>query len=194
MVDKIADSRSKKVVFIANCILNANNKVYGFARYPGMFEGVIEQIQKYNLGIIQMPCPEALHVGNQRWWTAKNMYDNVGYRRFSREIAAQMVDYMVNYQKVGFEVTAILTCDGSPTCGINKSSYYENAGGKPEMPIRSLKNEPGVFMEELVAEMNERLDVIPPIYGLEMDNLELSNEEILKDFIEYMDNKEMGGE
>ena len=73
------DARSKKIVFVANCLLNANNKVLEAARYKGMFSEVINIIDKLGFGIIQMPCPETLYMGNQRWYNSRNLYDNVGY-------------------------------------------------------------------------------------------------------------------
>ena len=186
MKSHIEDSRSKKIVFVANCILNANNKVLELARYPGMFFEVLETLNNYGLGIIQMPCPEALYMGNQRWWTSRNLYDNVGYRRICRKLSEQMVDYMVNYQKVGYEVVALLTCDGSPSCGINISSYCENWGGRPKEIPRELVNKPGVFMEELILEAETRQIELPAIFGLAMDNRDVSNEKILMDFNNFM--------
>ncbi|GAB1476333.1 DUF523 domain-containing protein [Bacillota bacterium] len=185
----IDDSRSKRVVFVANCILNANNKVLEFARYPGMFFEVLETINNYGLGIIQMPCPEVLYMGNQRWWNSRNLYDNVGYRRICREIAKQMIDYMENYKKVNYDVVALLTCDGSPSCGITISSYCEEWGGRPKEIPRKLVEKPGIFMEELMSESKERQVELPPIFGLAMDNRDIPNEKILEDFNKFMQEK-----
>ena len=128
MTQRNMDERSKKIVFVSNCILNANNKVAEFARYPGMFTQVVEILDKYGAGLIQMPCPEVLHIGNQRWWHDRNLYNNAGYRRFCRKLAEQMADYMENYAIAGYDILAILVCDGSPTCGLTVSSHYENGG------------------------------------------------------------------
>ena len=91
MTQRNMDERSKKIVFVSNCILNANNKVAEFARYPGMFTQVVEILDKYGAGLIQMPCPEVLHIGNQRWWHDRNLYNNAGYRRFCRKLAEQTI-------------------------------------------------------------------------------------------------------
>ena len=45
MTQRNMDERSKKIVFVSNCILNANNKVAEFARYPGMFTQVVEILE-----------------------------------------------------------------------------------------------------------------------------------------------------
>ncbi len=180
------DARSKRIVLVANCLLNANNKVLEFARYPGMFKEVVDILAKYDLGILQMPCPETLHMGNQRWWNSRNLYDNTGYRHLCRTLAGQMADYMENYKRVGYEVTAILTCDGSPSCGITKSSYCEDWGGRPKEVDRVLIDQPGIYMEELQAEILSRGLEMPTVYGLMMDDRSKTNQEILIEFDDFI--------
>ncbi|TWH47918.1 CD3072 family TudS-related putative desulfidase [Sporomusa sp. KB1] len=183
------DARGKKIIFVANCLLNANNKVREFARYPGMFSEIVRLLDDFSIGVIQMPCPETLYMGNQRWWHSRNLYDNVGYRRFCRQLAGQMADYLQNYQNVNYEVVAVLTCDGSPSCGSSLSSYCEDWGGRPKEVPRTLVNKPGIFIEELTAEVADRRLTLPFIYGLAMDDRERSNEQIIKEFREFIDSK-----
>ncbi len=183
------DVRSKRIMFVANCLLNANNKVFEIARYQGMFSEVIRILDRYGIGMIQLPCPETLYYGNQRWHASRNLYDNAGYRRFCREISSPMVDYMENYARVGYEVVGILTCDGSPSCGITKSSYCEDWGGRPKAVPRSLVSQPGIYMEELIELMKERGVEQPDIYGLPMDDYDTTTEKILAEFEKYMEQK-----
>lgn len=189
MSQRNVDDRSKKIVFVSNCLLNANNKVIEFARYPGMFSEVVQTLDKYGVGLIQMPCPEVLHLGNQRWWHDRNLYNNAGFRRHCRELAEQMVDYMENYVIVGYDILAVLVCDGSPTCGLTVSSHYENGGGHPEEPVRSLKERPGIYTEELLKAIEERGIPMPTMYGLKMDDKEKTNEQILAEFDEFIQNQ-----
>ncbi len=183
------DKRSKKIVFVSNCLLNANNKVYEFARYSGMFSEVVKILDKYGLGVMQMACPEVLYMGNQRWWNSRNLYDNAGYRKLCRQLAVQTADYIENYYRVGYEVTAILTCDGSPSCGITKSSYCEDWGGRPKEVSRVLVDKPGIYMEELMAVFGDRGLKLPDIYGLMMDDREKTNETILEELNDYIRTK-----
>ena len=62
MKERMEDARSKKVVFVSSCLLNTNNKVLGLARYPGMCKEVFDTLHKYDLGIMQMQCPETLYM------------------------------------------------------------------------------------------------------------------------------------
>ena len=187
MAERNEDLRSKRIVFVSNCILNANNKVREFARYPGMFSEVVRTLDKYGVGIQQMPCPEVLYAGNLRWWSSRELYDNAGFRRFCRELARQTADYLENYQLAGYQTLAILVCDGSPTCGYSISSSYENGGGHPAEPVRSLKPLPGVYTEQLLSEISERGLALPPVYGLPMDNRDKTNEEIIADFDAFLE-------
>jgi predicted secreted protein len=173
------DARSKKIIFVSNCILNANNKVLEFARYPGVFREVLDLLVSYDLGVMQMPCPEVLYMGNQRWWTSRNLYDNVGYRRFCRELASREIDYMENYHRIGYSVTAVLSCDGSPTCGVTLSSYCENWGGRPKEIPRTLVEKPGVYIEEMTDEFTARGLNAPPFLGLCMDDRDKTNSQCL---------------
>lgn len=49
------DGRSKKVVFIAHCLLNQNSISDGTAVYPGAFKEVVEFFLNADIGIVQMP-------------------------------------------------------------------------------------------------------------------------------------------
>lgn len=77
MKERMEDARSKKVIFVSSCLLNTNNKVMGLARYPGMCKEVFDTLHKYDLGIMQMQCPETLYLGVQCWWATKNLYRHV---------------------------------------------------------------------------------------------------------------------
>ena len=60
------DRRSKKIVLVAQCILNQNAKIDGCAHYPGAIEGVAEVLIRSGCGIVQLPCPEVMHLGLDR--------------------------------------------------------------------------------------------------------------------------------
>lgn len=79
----VDDARSKKIVFVSNCLLNTNNKVKELARYGGFCKDVMDVLASYDVGVQQMDCPETLYLGIQRWYHTKNLYDNVGFRRFA---------------------------------------------------------------------------------------------------------------
>lgn len=60
------DGRSKKVIFIAHCLLNQNSISDGTAFYPAAFKEMIGMILDGDIGIVQMPCPELCCLGLDR--------------------------------------------------------------------------------------------------------------------------------
>lgn len=184
MENRTEDARGKKIVFVSSCLLNTNNKVKGLARYPGMCKEVFDTLHSYGLGINQMHCPETLYLGIQRWWATKNLYDNLGFRRFCRKLAAEVADYMEAYEQAGYETVAILSCDGSPTCGVTLTSWNEAWGGSPvDLDYnKALVEGSGVYIEELRKEIESRGLRMPEFYGLALDDGSADMEQILADY------------
>jgi len=188
MEKRMEDARSGKIVFVSSCLLNTNNKVKGLARYPGMCKEVIDTLYEHGFGVNQMQCPETLYSGISRWWQTKNLYDNVGFRRFCRKLARQIADYMENYEAEGYQTAAILSSDGSPTCGVSVTCYDERWGGSPaELSFEeSIIEGTGVYIEELQKEIEDRGLKMPPFYGLALDDESVSMEKILADFKQFI--------
>lgn len=183
------DARSKKIVFVSNCLLNTNNKVKGLARYGGFCKPFIDVLAEYDVGVQQIDCPETLYLGIQRWYHTKNLYDNVGFRRFCRGIAERNVDYMESYKQSGYETVAFLVCNGSPTCGYDLTSYDEDWGGNTNVPHEysdALVPGMGILIEELHEAIEARGLAIPPFLGVNLDDLAVPMEDILRDFRVFM--------
>ena len=60
------DKRSKKVIFVAHCVLNQNAISDGTALYPSAHTDIIQKLLKSQVGIVQLPCPELLCLGLDR--------------------------------------------------------------------------------------------------------------------------------
>ena len=60
------DVRSKRVIFLAHCLLNQNSISDGTAVYPAAFEELIRMLLAQEVGIVQMPCPELCCLGLDR--------------------------------------------------------------------------------------------------------------------------------
>ena len=186
----VDDARSKKIVFVSNCLLNTNNKVKELALYGGFCKEVFDVLAEYGVGIQQMDCPETLYLGIQRWYHTKNLYDNVGFRRFCREMSERTVDYMESYKQVGFKTVAFLVCNGSPTCGYDLTSYDENWGGNANKALEyndALVPGMGVLIEELHKAILARGLELPPFFGLGLDDTSTPLDKIIADFKVFME-------
>lgn len=184
MADRKEDKRGKKIIFVSSCLMNTNNKVCGLARYSGMCREVFDTLCDNGLGIQQMDCPETLYLGIQRWWYTKNLYDCRGFRDHCRQLAERVVTYMEEYARVGYKVVAILSCDGSPTCGVTITSYDTNWGGSPvELSYNdAIVQGKGVYIEELEQAIKDRGLDVPPFYGLALDDESVDMDKIISDY------------
>lgn len=188
-MSRFDDARSKKIIFVSSCLLNTNNKVKGLGRYPGMCKEVFDTLYDNDLGIQQMDCPETLYIGIQRWWYTKNLYDSRGFRNHCRELAEKVVTYMEEYHRQGYQVVAVLGCDGSPTCGARFTSYDKNWGGSPvtlDFNDTIIEGQ-GVYIEELQQAIIDRGLEVPPFYGLALDDESADMDQIISDFRAFIE-------
>ena len=157
------DKRSKKVVFVAHCILNQNAKIDRCAHYPGAMPEVTQTLLDAGIGMVQLPCPELLILGLDRradmnkettiasedtrvatlmqHFTAKAICD-----KLAKDVLYQAEEYAKN----GFDVLGVLGINGSPTCGVEF-----NWGDDCEEP------RPGVFMQAIQDACKERAFILP---------------------------------
>ena len=165
------DKRSKRVVFVAHCLLNQNAKIDRCALYSGAVRELVEYLVESGAGIVQLPCPELACLGLDREAdaraaaTVESEDTRVAFRMRSRPAVClchhlvEDVAYQVQeYQRNGFEVTGVIGINGSPTCGV-ETNWYEDR----EAPG------PGVF----IAALQERLlrDGVPvAIRGVKASN------------------------
>jgi len=147
--------RSEKLIFVAHCLLNANSKVKDLASYPGAKTSVILPYLERGYGIIQLPCPETLYGGLNRWGMTYEQYDHATFRRFCIELLRPYVEQMRAYIDGGCVIDKIIGIAGSPNCGIfHTCRGYAGGGITPEAAKRqqeslSIESGSGVFMEEL---------------------------------------------
>ncbi len=149
------DSRSRRVILLAHCLLNQNSIVAGLARRKAMVRELLGLLDELGLGVIQLPCPEILCCGLRRWWMTKEQYDNPGFRRLCRRLSKIIVDYLVEYRRNGIEVTGLIGVAGSPSCGVHTTStgWF---GGNPRSASSSRRTSGrGVFMEVLLSVLEE---------------------------------------
>jgi len=135
------DVRSRKVVVLAHCVSNQNSRVTGLAHYPATIEEIVNFLIKHDVGMVQMPCPEAMYEGLSRKTRTKEQYATPRFKSLCRRIARSTARLIQEYLRNGVRVLAVLGVEGSPSCAV-------------EEPI-------GVFMEELKTELKKREITVP---------------------------------
>ena len=152
-----ADGRSRKVVFLAHCLLNQNAISDGTAVRPAGFPEMVSYLLEHGVGIVQLPCPELLCLGLDRGdpqgAERPVVVENTRIRRAmaqaepSRRLARLVADTMaqlLEYRRYGFQVVGILGANRSPCCGVDTTSQDDQ-----EVPGM------GVFLEALSRRLEE---------------------------------------
>jgi len=136
------DRRGRKVVVLAHCILNQNAKLDRCAHCAGAVREVVEVLLENGIGILQMECPEMLHLGLDRQTDrtvtpsieaedtriARRMEEPPAQKIVER-IAQNVVQQIADYQAHGFTVIGMLGINGSPSCGV-ETTWRDD--GEPE--------------------------------------------------------------
>jgi len=135
---------SKEITVAAHCLLNPLTRVKGLVPLPFQPEGPT----------VQLPCPEALYLGLERWAVTRNQLDVPQFRRFCRTLIEGYADLLEMLAHQGARL-CIVGVAGSPSCGVvTTSSGY--TGGLPGAAEHVRVAGRGVFMEELLAELERR--------------------------------------
>ena len=161
------DKRSGKIVVVSHCILNVHSLEDNLAIYPGLEQEVVELLIKKGVGIYQIPCPEIELSSIFRKALPKEAYDHPKIRKAYRKMAGEIAQTLRSYTKKGYQISAVLGAEGSPTCGIDHvGRWKKNIKGKREFP-RDIEFVPGmgVFMEEF-RDCLETMGVHPAWVGI----------------------------
>ncbi|MBN1323383.1 MAG: hypothetical protein JW986_05200 [Methanotrichaceae archaeon] len=129
---------------IAHCLLNPHTRLKGLQ--PPAFEP--------EGAVVQLPCPEALLLGLDRWAVTFEQLDHPIFRRLAQELIRPVADLAEMFSDNGHRVVVVGVAK-SPSCGIFTTTFgFE--GGLPRTAEHRHVAGPGVFMEELAQELAER--------------------------------------
>lgn len=116
IIPEFTDARSKKVMFVAHCILNQNARINTCAYTPAAITPVIQEILKRGIGIVQMPCPGTQILGLDRG-KGKEIYELLSEteaRKKLQEYAQEICGQVKYYQNFKLNVLGVLGIDESP--------------------------------------------------------------------------------
>ena len=167
----------KKILILSHCILNNAAKV---AQEEGELEAeykdrnrLMELILSEDVQMLQLPCPEMSIFGSRRWGHVKDQFDYPFFRSECRKmlepVLLQIEDYANSPER--FEIVGVVSVEGSPSCG-HKLTCRGDWGGElgddfqqklVQVESVEMTEEPGVFMDELEAMLNDRQIDVPVI-------------------------------
>ena len=133
-----------EILVAAHCLLNPLTRVRGLQPIPYRVEGPT----------VQLPCPEFLYLGPERWAVTRNQLDLPKFRRFCRMLITHYADLLEMLAHRGVRLR-IIGIAGSPSCGVYTTSCGYEGGLVGEAQHERVPGR-GVFMEELMAELVRR--------------------------------------
>jgi len=136
---KFQDERHGKLVVVAHCILNQNSRVLGTAHYPAAIDEIIDVLRRYDVGFLQMPCPELTYAGAKRPSKIREEYNTPSYRKHCKQIAISTANQLREFAKNDIKAITVLGIKNSPSCDVGDSA-----------------DETGILMAELMAELEKR--------------------------------------
>jgi len=147
------DNRSSRLVAAIECIINQNARDAGSAVFPAINWLIHSLCNEYNVGLLQMPCPEIGFLGSERkrqpGQSIRDALDTYEGRNCCRKICKDIVDRIEDYTDQGYQILAILGGNPkSPGCAIHCED-------------NNLLPDSGVFMRELQGELQKRCVEIP---------------------------------
>ena len=160
------DGRSRRVIFLAHCLLNQNAISDGTAEVPAAHREILQAALDTQAGVVQMPCPELCCLGLDRGdpkGGERPVVENTRIRRAMgepeaaarmQELTSQVIRQIREYRKHGFTVLGIVGVDRSPCCGVNTTSDLDR-----ELPGR------GVFIAALQTALEEA-ELTVPVIGI----------------------------
>lgn len=175
------DARSKKLIITAHCLLNQNSISDGTADLPSQFVEIIHLLMAYQVGIIQLPCPEFSCLGLARGDEAganrelllentriRTLLEAEENRALLRMKARELAGNLVEYQKYGFQILGVLGINRSSSCGI-ETTTREGRESQGQ----------GVFMKILAEEL-ARQELPLKMVGIKTSRKEDSLENVRK--------------
>lgn len=168
-----------KILIVSHCILNTASKVVSYNQEEMKQESanrqkLIKYVLKNNIQLLQLPCPEFILYGAKRWGHVKEQFNHPNYRKQCRVMLEPVIMQLKEYTSYPerFQILGIIAIDGSPSCGYHMTCKGDWGGeftGCPDLHKKIddlyMAEEPGVFMEEMIAFLKkEDLDI--PIIDL----------------------------
>ena len=177
--------RGKKIVLVANCLLNVNSKVNGLAEEEGV-SSIVQEIFSQGYGLIQLPCIEMATFGVKRWGVVREQCDFPGYHENCNKLLSPVIDQIKDFRDNGYVISGVIGLDGSPSCGVNFTVRGDWGGefiaeNNYQDRIDSVTLVPGMgMMMEILQDLLLENDIKIPFHGI--NECDVASAEITKLF------------
>ncbi len=171
-------SRSNKMFFLSECLLNQNIRAKGVHNIlgEGAFAPVVELLIQYGIGITTVACPEIAYEGLDRKACGKCVYQKEAYLKICKEMAQKFVLQYKAFLASGHKVGGFICVNGSPSCACDYCFLGMGQG---------IAYEAGLFIEAIQKEIE--IQKLKPLnfIGIDKWNLDKGLNKI-KTYIQLM--------
>ncbi|MFA0887985.1 MAG: CD3072 family TudS-related putative desulfidase [Synergistales bacterium] len=172
--------RSRRIVVLCHCLLNASAIVEGEAAYPGVLEKLLVPLAREGTGIIQLPCPECSFLGLKRWGMTSEQYDTPTFRRHCASILETALDQTEDALANGVDILGIVGVKGSPSCGVLTTCFGFRGGVSGCGQAARRSEGEGIFIRTLREELGKRR-LFLPMTEVENGNPETARWEMIRE-------------
>lgn len=160
----------QKILLVSHCFFNDAAKLRHqnsakLLKERDAKRSFLKQMLDQNVEFIQLPCPEFLLYGCNRWGHISTQFNTPHFRGESRKMLMPIVMQLEEYCAYPdrYEILGVLGIDGSPSCGVNHTWEGDWGGDLEEnqMLCSTLKtakkvSKPGIFMDILKEMLHEK--------------------------------------
>lgn len=151
----------KKIIFVCHCILNPQSKVESFKTEATEEELNRKKFLKIclenDISLVQLPCPEQLQLGLNRWGHSREQFNFPGFRDGCNSMLKDPLKLLREYEtNEEIEVLGIVGINGSPSCGVDfsfsapfKGEISRNENLDEMIKSGTVVDKPGIFIEVL---------------------------------------------
>ena len=171
------DNRSKRFVFVPFCLMAQAYQAQNIVKYEwkATIKPFMNLLIDNDINIIQMPCVESSFNDSLiREPKGLSKYNNKEFNLHCENLATDVAKQIKTIIKSGYEVSAILGIEQSPSCCVNY--IYTNKG---------MENRKGLYIEKLYTKIK---DENIPIIGINRKYIKKSLNE-LKKILEKSNNR-----
>lgn len=170
------DPRSGRLIAVIECILNQNARDHGAATYPAINQAIVQLCLRYDIGLLQIPCPEMKCLGLRRerpaGITLRACLDTAAGWRCCQAISREVVDRFQDYLQNGYQLLAILGGNpASPGCAVH---HEQDQQGQERLADHS-----GILMRALQVELRKR-GLETPFVGIRDYRSELLRDDLAR--------------
>lgn len=169
------ENSMKSLLILSHCILNNAAKVEQdeseLEEEYHIRDELMKRIGEHKIQMLQLPCPEFMMYGSQRWGHVKEQFEHPYYLEQCKRLLDPVMLQLEEYHRhpESFQVLGVVSVEGSPNCGyhLTCSGKWKGEIGTDCAKIAAVQEtlqmvpEAGVYMQLLEEELQKRNLEIP---------------------------------